>query len=135
MKTTTLGRKDFTARDGYLCYDAALNVHGHLLIEGDLGRLKFKTSVAASGQITVAAGSGIEAGWGIEAGEGIVAGSGIKAGSGIEAGEGIEAKTLSVTLRIFAGLCMWCIPAPEEMEIRAKVISGTVCHGTIIETT
>ena len=76
---------------------------------------------------------GIEAGEGIRAGMGIEAGEGIEAGWGIEAGEGIRAKTLTVALRIFAGLCAWRIPYASEMEIRAKVLSGTVCYGTVVE--
>jgi hypothetical protein len=28
---------------------------------------------------------------------------------------------------------MWRIPEASETEIRAKVLSGTVCHGTVVE--
>ena len=90
----------------------------------------------------IEAGEGIQAGEGIKAGEGIQAGDGIKAvwgieaGLGIEAGEGIEAgfsivaKHISARLRIFAGLCMWRVPDPSEMEIRGEIRSGTIAHGT-----
>ena len=52
-----------------------------------------------------------------------------------EAGWGIEAgTTIKIKLRIFAGLCMWRKPKPEEMEIRCKRLeSGEVCYGTLIE--
>jgi hypothetical protein len=78
---------------------------------------------------------GIKAGSGIEAGLGIKAGSGIEAGEGIEAGWGIRAKKrIRVKLRIFAGLCGWRLPTPEEMEIRCeKLTGGMVACGTLIE--
>ena len=83
----------------------------------------------------IEAGEGIEAGWGIKAGSGIEAGEGIKAGEGIEAGGGIKAglsinsKTVAAGLRIFAGLYMWRIPEPQEMEIKAELRGGTIAHG------
>jgi len=86
----------------------------------------------------IEAGNGIEAGWGIEAGNGIEAGWGIKAGDGIKAGWGIKAgfsisaKILTARLRIFAGLCAWRLPTPEEMQIHVEVLSGTVAFGEVV---
>jgi hypothetical protein len=77
----------------------------------------------------IEAGSGIKAGWGIEAGSGIKAGGGIKAGSGIKAGFSITSKWVSARLRIFAGLCMWRAPTPEEMKIRAELRGGVIAFG------
>ena len=77
----------------------------------------------------IKAGEGIEAGSGIKAGEGIEAGWGIKAGEGIKAGLGIKAKWISSGLRIFAGTCNWCVPKPEEMQIRAELRGGIIAFG------
>ena len=96
------------------------------------------------------AGWGIRAAWGIDAGWGIRAGRGIKAGSGIDAGWGITAgdvikaglgiraglqiyaqKTISAKMRIFAGVCTWKMPSPEEMTITAAHIDGIVAYGTV----
>ena len=35
-------------------------------------------------------------------------------------------------MRIFAGLAIWKMPTPDEMEIRAEVRSGTVAGGTVV---
>ena len=75
----------------------------------------------------IEAGEGIKAGWDIKASWGIEAGEGIEAGWGIEAGEGIISK-----LRIFAGLCLWRKPKEEEMQIKAKIVEGEVCFGTVV---
>jgi hypothetical protein len=75
----------------------------------------------------------IKAGLSIEAGECIEAGSSIKAGLSIEAGLSIRCKAkLTVKLRIFAGLCNWRLPKPEEQVIEcAELTAGTVCHGEL----
>ena len=65
----------------------------------------------------------------IKAGCGIKAGDGIEAGLGIKAGLSIDSKTVAARLRIFVGLCMWRIPEPQEMEIRAELRCGTIAHG------
>ena len=111
-------------------------LQGNLEVTGSL-TVNLKRWLIVSGHIE--AGGGIKAGWGIKAGEGIKAGwgieagEGIEAGLGIEAGAGIEAKYLNVALRIFAGLLLGRIPVPAEMEIRAKVLSGTVSYGIVVE--
>ena len=89
----------------------------------------------------IKAGSSIKAGWGIEAGDGIKAGDGIEAGDGIKAGWGIEAgfsitaKWISVSLRIFVGMCNWRQPTADEMQVRAEVRQGIVALGTVVALT
>ena len=118
--------------------NTSVKFKGKIEIANGLGLVSF-ISLEASYSIIAEAGSGIKAGWrieagsGIEAGWGIKAGEGIKAGSGIKAGWGIEAKWLSIELRIFAGLCLWRLPTPKEMEIKAKIKRGTVCFGNVVD--
>jgi hypothetical protein len=52
---------------------------------------------------------------------------------GIEAGSWICCKAkLTVKLRIFAGLCIWRLPKPEEQVIEcAELTEGTVCFGEL----
>jgi len=80
----------------------------------------------------IKAGDGIVAGEGIEAGWGIVAGEGIEAGTGIKAGFSIHAKFISVSFRIFAGLCNWRMPEEAEQQICAEVRNGIVACGKVI---
>ena len=64
---------------------------------------------------------------------GIKAGLGIKAGESIEAGLSIYAKFISSKLRIFAGLCVWKLPAKEEQQIIVeKLESGTIAFGELV---
>lgn len=44
----------------------------------------------------------------------------------------MSAKIITSNLRIFAGLCIWKNPAPEEMEIRAVLKKGEIAHGTLV---
>ena len=111
---------------------------GGVQIDPGLGWVRFRGNLFVGGSIVAGKGTGIEAGRGIQAGGGIEAGGGIQARWGIEAGEGIEAglsiccKGLSAKLRIFAGLCIWRIPTPEEQEIVCELLeSGTICYGTL----
>ena len=143
--------------------DVTQEFDGGIEIAADLGWVRFSAAIRAKLYIVakagtgikagegIEAGEGIKAGWGIEAGTGIKAGEGIKAGTGIKAGWGIEAgwgikagegikaglsitaKWISTRLRIFAGLCIWKQPAPEETEIRAELRGGTVSFGTLVE--
>ena len=127
MKTLKLGAKDFKESDSYYkIYIGKTDVSdfdGHIEIEGNLGRVKFN-SIKASGHIISEAGCGIEAG------------EGIKAGWGIEAGWGIFCKlSLNISLRIFAGLCLWRKPTDDETKIICgKLEKGEVCYGNLIET-
>jgi len=109
MKTLKITKADLDQNNTYIGSETVTDWSGHIEIEANLGSVRFPGRVSAKGMIQAKAGSGIEAGW------------------------GIEAKTLSAKLRIFAGLCSWRLPNPHEMEIRAKVLSGEVCYGTVIE--
>ena len=111
---------------------------GGVQIDPGLGWVRFRGNLFVGGSIVAGKGTGIKAGRSIQAGGGIEAGGGIQARWGIEAGEGIEAglsiccKGLSAKLRIFAGLCIWRIPTPEEQEIVCELLeSGTICYGTL----
>ena len=97
--------------DGVYTPSTSLEVQGNLIVEEELGVVRVVGSIVVSGYIYAKAGSGI------------------KAGDSIEAGLGIEATTLSARLRIFAGLCSWRIPRPDETEVRAKILSGTLILG------
>ncbi len=98
--------------------------------EGIKAGLGIKTGLGIKAGRCISAGGGIEAGKGINSGEGINAGRSIEASEGIAAGLGIDAQWVSCDLRIFAGLCDWRAPTPEEMEVRAEIRSGTLAHGT-----
>ena len=106
METKTITKADLNEQNEYAASDS-LEFDGHIQIQGNLGRVVFRGRLQATGFIRSLAGTGIEA------------------------GTGITCKTLAVRLRIFAGLCMWRKPKPEEMEIRAESISGEVCFGTV----
>jgi len=156
MKTHIITKDQLDADNNYIGSTNLDNFEGHLESEENLGYVKFKflkiqgyigfkagsgikagDGIEAGGGIKagcgIEAGGGIEAGSGIEAGGGIKAGGGIEAGSGIEAGWGISAKTISSKLRIFAGLCLWRLPTKEECQIRAKLLSGTIAFGELVE--
>ena len=81
--------KENLDENNYYKKSDSINFIGHIVIEADLGIVKFRKMVTASLSIFAEAGSGIKAGDSIEAGWGIEAGYGIKAGSDIKAGEGI----------------------------------------------
>ena len=134
MSLTTLNitKADLNERNEYIGATDVSDFAGHIEIAADLGRVKFKASIAVKGRIRALAGSGISAGDGISAGSGISAGDGISAGSGISAGLSVAAKWIEARLRIFAGLCDWKLPEPEEMEIRAELRKGVVAFGTLI---
>ena len=144
MKTLKLLAKDFKKSDSYwsdyIGEEDLSNYEGHIEIEGRLGWIKF-VKLSVKGHIWADAGTGIEAGEGIEAGTGIKAGWGIEAGWGIKAGTGIEAGlsvtckfSLSVALRIFAGLCLWRTPTEDEKRIECgRLENGQVCYGTLVE--
>jgi hypothetical protein len=114
---------------------------GNVIVNGSIraaGSLAVSAGTAIEASRSIKAGESIEAGWSIKAGESIEAGWSIEAGGSIEAGWSIKAgftvsaKWISARLRIFAGLCSWRLPTPEECEIRAEVRGGTVGHGTVV---
>ena len=129
MKTLVITQDLLNANGEYIGADEVSQFDGHIEIAADLGVVKFSAGLRATGRIRSGAGSGIKAGEGIEAGEGIKAGEGIEAGGGIKAGLSINSKTVAAGLRIFAGLYMWRIPEPQEMEIKAELRGGTIAHG------
>ena len=96
--------KENLDENNYYKKSDSINFIGHIVIEADLGIVKFRKMVTASLSIFAEAGSGIkagdsiEAGWGIKAGDSIEAGLGIEAGSSIEAGDGIKAGWGIITL-------------------------------------
>ena len=65
MTDKILSKNDFKEIDGYLTYESDLQVDGNLIVEGNLGWIKFNFGVRASKSIIIEAGSGIEAGEGI----------------------------------------------------------------------
>jgi hypothetical protein len=58
-----------------------------------------------------------------------------QAGEGIKAGWGIVCKaSLRSGLRIFAGLCLWRLPKPEESRVECKRLeAGQVAFGELVE--
>ena len=90
------------------------NFDGNIECHESLGWVKF-ISLKVTGYINFKAESGIEAGW------------------GIEAGLGIEAALIDVRLRIFAGTCSWRLVSKKQMQIKAKIISGTIAYGELVE--
>ena len=159
LPTLKITKADLNDSGEYIGATDVAGYAGHIEIDANLGWVKFAASVAAKGRIRALAGSsikagcGIKAGWGIEAGEGIKAGSSIEAGDGIKAGDGIEAgdgikagwgieagfsitaKWISVSLRIFVGMCNWRQPTADEMQVRAEVRQGIVALGTVVALT
>ena len=136
MKTLTITKADLDKDNYYIGSTGVTDYEGHIEIESNLGTVKFKTELKASGNIVAQLGTGINAGEGINAGTGINAGWGINAGTGINAGWGINAKlTISAKLRIFAGLCLWRLPTDKETTITcSKLEGGIVAFGKLIET-
>lgn len=75
----------------------------------------------------------ISCGRGITAGEVLSSRANISAGQGIQAGFYISCNDLSSELRIFAGICRFRLPRPEEMEIRVKkLVRGEIAFGTLV---
>lgn len=159
MKTYKITKADLD-QDNYYT-GSHTEFDGHLEIAPNLGNVKFKTNVSATGNITALNGSGIKAdygisagggisvgfgisaGWGISANDGITARLGIKTGYGISAGSGIKAggvmtdygitcKELNVQKFIFAGTISYREPTLEETQITCtKLVSGTIKHGVL----
>ena len=110
-KIFTLTKIDLDENNFYVGATDVSDFSGSIVIESNLGWVKFKGSINVSMKLTALAGSGIKAGW------------------GIKAGLSIAAKWLQTPLRIFAGLCIWKIPAPDEMTIKAELRKGTIAFG------
>jgi len=114
METHIITKEQLDHNNNYIGSVDLGNFKGNLEAEDNLGYVRFK-HLKILGSIYFGAGSGIEA------------------GDGIEAGFGIAGKTISSDLRIFAGLCLWRLPEPEEMKIRAKLLKGTIAFGELVE--
>ena len=84
---------------------------GHIEIAARLGTVKFTGWLRAAGDIRA------------------------KAGSGIKAGFSIQATRVTVKLRVFVGLCSWRLPTPEEAQLRATLVSGTLAFGEYVPPT
>ena len=120
METLKITKADLNERNEYT-RSRDLEFEGHIEIEASLGWVKILGLIRAGGGLSIKAGSSIEAGLSIEAGESIKAGWSIRC----------KAK-LTVKLRIFAGLCTWRLPKPEELVIEcAELTEGTVCFGDL----
>ena len=133
METLRITKADLNERNEYT-RSRDLEFEGHIEVEASIGWVIVLGFIRAGGRLGIEAGSGIEAGEGIEAGSGIKAGLGIEAGWGIKAGFSISCLSLSVQLRIFAGLCAFRIPTAEESQIKCeRLLSGSVAFGTLIE--
>ena len=104
-------KADLGADNFYVGATDVSDFDGSIEIAADLGRVRFKAGVKAKFSIRALAGSGISAGWGISAGFSVVA------------------KWIEARLRIFAGLCAWREPTPEETEVRAELRNCTVAFG------
>jgi len=120
MKTLKITKADLNERNEYT-RSRDLEFEGHIEVEASLGLVSVLGFIRAAGGLSIEAGSSIEAGESIEA------------GLSIEAGESIRCKAkLTVKLRIFAGLCTWRLPKPEEQIIEcAELTQGTVCFGEL----
>ena len=108
METLKITKADLNERNEYT-RSRDLEFEGHIEIEASLGWVKILGLIRAGGGLSIKAGSSIEAGWSIRC----------------------KAK-LTVKLRIFAGLCTWRLPKPEELVIEcAELTEGTVCFGDL----
>ena len=117
-------RADLDA-DGYYigATDVSQPFDGSIEIDGDIGVVRFKTSLKSKYSIRSKAGTSIVSGGSIKA-----RGS-IEAGGSIVSGLWIASKWIKARLRIFAGLCSWRMPKSNEMEIRADLRGGTIAFG------
>ena len=138
MEILKITKADLNERNEYI-RSRDLEFEGHIEVKASLGWVKILGFVRAAGGLSIEAGSSIKAGESIEAGLSIEAGWSIEAGRSIKAGESIKAgwsirckEDLTVKLRIFAGLCAWRLPEPEEQVVEcAKLTKGTVCFGML----
>ena len=141
MKTITITKKDLDKDNFYKepeigTWDNYENVS--VVIEENLGYVRFKKGVYVNGSVLAEAGSGIEAGEGIEAGDGIEAGWGIEAGEGIEAGWGITslyswikaklAITFNTSCTISAGI--FSTSGAQDIECQ-EINGGKVIYGNL----
>ena len=142
LPTLRITRADIDA-DGFYIGETDVSEKpfpGHIEIASNLGTVRFRFSVQASGRIVALAGSGIVADWNISAGSNIIAdrdvtaGEGITAGSNIIAGDGIKAgRNISAGGGIKAGSGIkagdgieagWDIKAGEGITAGSCILAG-----------
>ena len=114
-ETKTITKADLNDKNEYALSDD-LDFNGHIVIEAELGFVRFRGSLIAKNAIIAKAGSGIKAGWGIKAGEGILTGW-----LGLTLKD-LSAKWIDAKLRIAVGFnCK-----------EAGKINGEIRHGEVI---
>jgi hypothetical protein len=107
MNILKITKADLDER-GFYAASESVNFDGAIEIDGNLGWVQFRGFLRAAAGIAAEAGSGIEAGFQISA-----------------------RKAISAKLRIFAGSCIWRVPAATEMTIIAREVNGSVCYGDV----
>ena len=156
MDTLKITKADLNERNEYAVADSlefrgsveveanlgVVRIRGRAIVVGALsvnagsslevgGSLKVGSSLEVGGSLEV--GSSLEVGWSLEVGESLEVGWSLKVGGSLKVGLSITAKWISCEFRIFAGLCDWKIPSPEEMRINAEVRKGIVCFGEVMK--
>ena len=115
MSDLIITKEDLDEQGNYTGTTGNVNCDDSIIIEGNLGTVRFAANVTAMGHIESRAGSGISAG------EGISAGSGISAGWGIRAGLSVSCSAvLSFGVALFAGACVWKRTTEDERTITCK---------------
>ena len=105
METKIITKEDID-KDNFYKHSDSLEYEGHLELEANLGRVKFKAKIKTTGFIFAKAGTGIEAGEGI-----------------VTFLYGIAAKWISC-LRIAIGF-----NSKTEQELKAKIRKGQLILG------
>ena len=144
MDTLKITKADLNERNEYAVADS-LEFRGSVEVEANLGVVRIRGRAIVVGALSVNAGSSLEVGgslevgsslevgWSLEVGESLEVGWSLKVGGSLKVGLSITAKWISCEFRIFAGLCDWKIPSPEEMRINAEVRKGIVCFGEVMK--
>lgn len=114
MDTLKITKADLNERNEYAVADS-LEFRGSVEVEANLGVVRIRGRAIVVGALSVNAGSSLEV------------------GGSLKVGLSITAKWISCEFRIFAGLCDWKIPSPEEMRINAEVRKGIVCFGEVMK--
>jgi len=114
VDTLKITKADLNERNEYAVADS-LEFRGSVEVEANLGVVRIRGRAIVVGALSVNAGSSLEV------------------GGSLKVGLSITAKWISCEFRIFAGLCDWKIPSPEEMRINAEVRKGIVCFGEVMK--
>ena len=150
MDTLKITKADLNERNEYAVADS-LEFRGSVEVEANLGVVRIRGRAIVVGALSVNAGSSLEVGGSLKVGSSLEVGGSLEVGSSLEVGWSLEvgeslevggslkvglsitAKWISCEFRIFAGLCDWKIPSPEEMRINAEVRKGIVCFGEVMK--